>query len=78
MPIVEHNAEFFPITHLSKCDILGHFKERNDKETFKKVKDIVKDMDDGDMDWLANKMGDAYTGNGYWIDLEIIFENRFM
>ena len=31
-------------------------------------------LTDGDMENIARRMADAYTGNGFWIDLEIIAE----
>lgn len=65
----------FEITSVCKADILGLErcdKEGNIKPLFKKS-DIMK-LNSDDMDRIARKMSDAYTENGFWIDLEIITE----
>lgn len=34
----------------------------------------VSNVDDGTMEQLASKMGNAYTDSAFWIDLDIIAE----
>lgn len=55
----------FSITSVCRADLLDMFEE----------KDVLK-IDDHDMEYLASKMADAYCDNGFWIDLEIIAEDR--
>lgn len=62
----EHEGEitgYFPITYVSREDVEGQGFD-------------VSTVKDDDMKELAEKMGEAYTGNGYWEDLSIIAEER--
>lgn len=62
----EHEGEitgYFPITYVSREDV--------EQQGFD-----VSTVKDHDMRELAEKMGEAYTENGYWEDLSIIAEER--
>ena len=54
---------YFPITFLSRDDLTSRgFKGE--------------DVDDCTMKEIASKMGSAYCDNGYWVDLDILAEDR--
>lgn len=54
---------YFPITYLSRDDLTSRgFKGE--------------EVDDCTMKEIASKMGNAYQDNGYWIDLDILAEDR--
>ena len=55
--------EFFPITSVARADLEGIGFDTNA-------------VDDFDMRELASKMADAYCDSVFWIDLEIIAEER--
>lgn len=59
-----NRSEFFPVSFVTRDDL-----EVSGYDT--------SNMTDSDMERLADKMGDAYCDDGYWIDLEIIAENCF-
>ena len=64
--------DHFPVTYISKDDIIHAFP--NNPE----VKTIVKTMDDADMKHLASKLGGDYCEQLFWESLKIIFESNFM
>ena len=51
----------FPVTSVCREDLKQNFTEKE-----------IRSLDDGDMARIAEKMGDAYCENGFWIDLSII------
>ena len=51
----------FNITSVCRADLQDILTEKE-----------IAQLDDGDMERIADKMGDAYCDNGFWIDLEII------
>jgi len=51
----------FPITSVCREDLRRFFSQEE-----------IENFDDGDMEYLASKMSDAYCDCGYWDDLEII------
>lgn len=67
--------KFFPITSVSKEDIIHAFQNTDIAEP---VKEIVAKMDDGEMNELASKMADDYCNQMFWNSLRIIFEERFL
>ena len=66
------HKEFFPVTFISKDDVLNAFNGNPE------VKTIVKRLDDADMKHLASKLGDDYCEQLFWESLKIIFELNFM
>ena len=52
----------FPITSVCRADLQGTFTPQQ-----------IGTFDDGDMEYLAKKLADAYM-NVFWIDLEIVAE----
>ena len=68
-------TKYYQITSIAKEDILARFE--GDKE-IKKIKKIVKNMTDGDMEYLASKMADDYCNQLFWDSLGYIFKDRFM
>jgi hypothetical protein len=59
---LESNKGYFPIAHVHRHDLEG-------------VGFDVSKVDDGTMQELAEKMGEAYTESVFWIDLPIIAEH---
>ncbi len=53
----------FPITSVCRQDLEG-------------IGFNTSKVDDADMEYLANKMADAYCDMGFWEDLKIIAEER--
>ena len=53
----------FPISSICREDLKEYFTDQQ-----------IATLDDGDMERIASKMGDAHM-NTYWIDMEIIAEN---
>lgn len=53
----------FPITSVCRLDLLDKFTPRD-----------IGRFDDADMNQLAEKMAEAYTDTGFWIDLQVIAE----
>jgi hypothetical protein len=51
----------FAITSVCRGDLAGAFKPEQ-----------IAKMDDGEMEYLAGKMADAYCDFSFWDDLEII------
>ena len=64
--------DHFPVTYISKDDIIHAFSNNSE------VKTIVKRLDDADMKHLASKLGDDYCEQLFWESLKIIFESHFM
>lgn len=61
MRIIDDDKDSFSITSVSREDLdAAGFDTSN--------------VDDDTMERLADKMGDAYVSNGFWIDLPIIAE----
>ena len=61
-------TEFFGVTSVCREDIKHQLPELSTE--------IVDGITDGEMEWIASKMGDAYCdgGGGYWSDLEFFVE----
>ena len=73
--MTESKKEFFPITSVSKEDIIHAFQNTDIADL---VKERVVKMDDGEMNKLASKMADDYCEQMFWNSLRIIFEERFL
>ena len=73
--MTESTKEFFPITSVSKKDIIHAFQNTDIAD---QVKERVAKMDDGEMNKLASKMADDYCEQMFWNSLRIIFEERFL
>ena len=73
--MTESKKEFFPITSVSKEDIIHAFQNTDIADL---VKERVVNMDDGEMNKLASKMADDYCEQMFWNSLRIIFEERFL
>jgi len=67
--------EFFPITSVSKEDIIQAFQNTNIAD---QVKERVAKMDDAEMKELASKMADDYCNQMFWNSLRIIFEENLL
>ena len=67
--------EFFPITSVSRDDIVQAFEETDMQE---QVKQRVEKLDDSEMEYLASKMADDYCEQLFWDSLRTIFELRFL
>lgn len=55
--------DYYVIARLHRDDLRPEFTQEQ-----------IDSLTDYDMQIIANKMGDAYSDNGYWIDLKIIAE----
>jgi len=73
--MTESTKQFFPITSVSKEDIIHAFQNT---DIAGQVKERVAEMDDGEMKELASKMADDYCNQMFWNSLRIIFEERFL
>lgn len=63
----------YPISYVCKDDIRECFKDN------KKAISKINKMDEGDMQHLANKFGEALGADGQYYDiLKIVFESRFL
>jgi hypothetical protein len=60
--VIDFEKGFFPVTTVHRDDL--------ENEGFD-----TSNVDDHTMKELAEKMGEAYTSSGYWIDLNILAEN---
>lgn len=60
---LRNNEGFFPITSIHREDIVEKFGEE------------ARNIDDGQMYYIAKKMGDDYTNQLFWDSMEIIVEN---
>lgn len=49
---------------------------REDLEKFLE-KDKIKKIDDGEMEYIAEKLGDALLETGYWVSLKVIIDDLF-
>lgn len=67
--------KFYPITSISKDDILQHFAE---EDNYQEIKKIVSKMSDSDLKYFARKMETYYCDNNYWSDLEQVFNSYFL
>lgn len=61
----------YPITSVSKEDILTHFEDHDDYENIKKV---VSKLTEQNMKAIAKRMENYYCDNGFWTDLESAYE----
>jgi len=66
------NFDCFPITYISKDDIIHAFPNNSE------VKTIVNKLDDADMKHLASKLADDYCEQLFWESLRIIFEANYL
>ena len=69
------NQTCFPITCISKADIINTFKGR---PNFEKIKARVESLSDSEMEYLASKMADDYCNQLFWSSLEIIFNDLYV
>ncbi|MFI3293849.1 MAG: hypothetical protein SNI70_10080 [Rikenellaceae bacterium] len=60
---LKEELPYFAITHLHRDDLASRGFD-------------AEEVDDCTMEEIADKMGNAYQENGYWIDLDIIAEDR--
>ena len=67
--------KLFPITSISREDIIHAFAE---SDILEQVKERVKKMDDSDMINLASKLADDYCEQLFWDSLRTLFEDRFL
>jgi hypothetical protein len=63
---------FFSITALSKGDIIETF----DGDV--QINELVKNLSDDDMKYLASKMADDYCNQLFWDSLKIIFDEHVL
>jgi len=63
---------YFVTTRLSKDDLKAVFKDNA------KALEIIEELDDARMEWLAGKMADDYLEQLYWQSLKTIFEDEFL
>ena len=73
--MTESTKGFFPITSVSKEDIIHAFQN---KDIADQVKERVAKMDDAEMKELASKMADDYCNQMFWSSLKIIFEENLL
>ena len=73
--MTESTKEFFPITSVSKEDIIHAFKNTDIAD---QVKERVAKMDDDEMKQFASKMADDYCNQMFWDSLRIIFEENLL
>jgi hypothetical protein len=66
------NQEPVSITALSKDDVIEAF----DGEV--RIKELVHDLSDDDMKYLASKLADDYCNQLFWDSLKIIFDEHFL
>ena len=67
--------KLYPITCLSKADIIQEFKYNNNKDLIIKK---VKKLTISEMKELASKMANDYLEQLYWVSLRTIFESKYM
>jgi len=75
MKIKQHKKsikEFFPITSICRDDIIHAFSGNPDAQQ------IARNLDDADMEILAEKLGNDYCEQLFWDSLKIIFESIFL
>lgn len=63
--------EGFVITRLHKDDLRGLFKDD------KKALEIIDNLDDVDMKYLAEKLANDYCEQLFWISLKTLFEDMY-
>jgi hypothetical protein len=63
---------FFSITALSKDDVIEAF----DGDV--KIKELIHDLSDDDMKYLASKLADDYCNQLFWDSLKIIFDEHYL
>jgi len=73
--MTESTKQFFPITSVSKEDIIHAFQNTDIAD---QVKERVAKMDDAEMKELASKMADDYCNQMFWNSLRIIFEENLL
>ncbi len=73
--MTESTKELFPITSVSKEDIIHAFKNTDIAD---QVKERVAKMDDDEMKQFASKMADDYCNQMFWDSLRIIFEENLL
>jgi DNA-binding Lrp family transcriptional regulator/DNA-directed RNA polymerase subunit M/transcription elongation factor TFIIS len=65
----------FPVTSVCKDDIIAAF---HDDDSLARVKEVVAELAESDMQYLASKLGNDYCDQLFWTSLKIIFEDRFL
>jgi hypothetical protein len=61
------NMKMFKITSVCRNDLLNAgFKQKQ-----------IDKLDDGDMEYIASEMAEAYCNEGFWTDLQIITDLLF-
>ena len=72
----EEEDEYFHISSLSKEDLLQEYDE--DTEEHKKVRKLIKELTDDQMEHIARKMSESYCDCCYWTALKDIFESWYL
>ena len=65
----ENKKYYIPLMCISKEDLLAHFE---DKENYEELKKEINELDDVDMQNIANEMTD-FMMSSYWLALEEAF-----
>jgi hypothetical protein len=65
-------TKFYPVIQLCKDDLIECF--RDDKEIIERIEKL----DEYEMQYLADKVGDMLMELGYWETLKEVFEYRFL
>jgi len=60
--------DFFVITRLHKDDLRKLFKDN------KKALEVIDELDEGEMQYIADKLANDYLEQLYWDSLKTIFE----
>ena len=60
--------DFFVITRLHKDDLRKLFKDN------KKALEVIDELDEGEMQYIADKLANDYLEQLYWDSLRTIFE----
>jgi len=68
---------YYPITSVAKEDIEQACLNHDDKVP-SDVKKRIDELDEGEMEWLAEKLCDDYMEQLFWSSLRIIFEERLL
>jgi hypothetical protein len=76
--IVVHSSKQYPITSLSKDDLIKWFTIKYAKSSkAKKIMEAIDKMTDRDMRKLASLMEDDYIEHMFWSSMEYFFNEMF-
>ena len=76
--VMVHSSKQYPITSLSKDDLVKWFKTKYAKSSkLKKILKVIDRMTDRDMIKLASSMEDDYIEHMYWSSMEYFFNEMF-